>query len=99
MIRPDTTSLTIVLDDTLSFDLGSPIENDVRGATRGSFLPVNVPLPRNAFLAVARARKGRAHIAGRSYPIGRQLLREMSRTYRAAVCIPSDSIPLRNPGG
>jgi hypothetical protein len=99
MNRPDTTSLMIVVDDSITLNLGSPVENDVRGATRASHLPVNVALPRGAFLALARARKARAFIAGRSYPVGRKLLREMSRTYRAAVCMPPESIPpLRSMG-
>jgi hypothetical protein len=85
--------LVLVLDDTLSFNLGNPIESEVRGATRGSHLSINANLPRNPFLALARAKKGRAEVAGRSYPIGRQLLRAMSRTYRAAICIHPDSLP------
>jgi hypothetical protein len=93
LIRPDTTALVLVLDDTLSFNLGNPIESEVRGATRGSHLSINANLPRNPFLALARAKKGRAEVAGRSYPIGRQLLRAMSRTYRAAICIHPDSLP------
>ena len=91
MLRPDTTSLSLVLDDTLSLDLGSPIESDVRGATRSSFLPLNVNLPRGAFLALALAKKGRVQVAGKSYPIARRLLKSISRTYRAAVCMHPDA--------
>lgn len=93
MVRPDTTSLVLVLNDTLSVDLGTPVESDVRGATRSSFLPLNASLPRGAFLALALAKKGRVQVAGRSYPIGRQLLKSVSRAYRAAVCIHPDSLP------
>jgi len=97
LMRPDTTSLTLLLDDSLSINLGSPIEGEVRGALRTSFLPINVALPRSAFLSLARARKGRAQIAGKTFPIGRQLLKEISRTYRAVVCMPPASFPLRKP--
>jgi hypothetical protein len=94
MLRPDTTELTLVLDDTVTLSLGSPIEGDVRGATRSSFLPVNVNLPRRAFLALALARKGRATIAGRTYPIARTHLKAVDRIYRAAVCMDPGSVPL-----
>jgi hypothetical protein len=93
MLRPDTTELTLVLDDTVTLNLGSPIEGDVQGATRGGFLPVNVNLPRRAFLALALARKGRATVAGRTYPIARAHLKAVDRIYRAAVCMDPDSLP------
>jgi hypothetical protein len=94
MLRPDTTSLTLLLDDTATFNLGSPIEGDVRGATRGSFMPLNVNLPRGAFLALAHARKGRVMVAGRTYPIARTHLKAVDRIYRAAVCMDPGSVPL-----
>ena len=93
LTRADTTNLVILLDDTLAFNLGSPIEGEVRGATRNRFLSVNVSLPRSAYLAMARARKGRASIGGRTYPIGRELLKDVSRSYRAIVCMAPSSFP------
>lgn len=93
LIHPDTTSLVIVLDDTLTLDLGTPIESEVRGASRSDLLGINVSLSRGAYLALARARKGRATIAGRHYPISRNILKELSRSYRAAVCMAPSAFP------
>lgn len=93
MLRPDTTSLVLVLNDTLSIDLGTPVESEVQGASRSSHLPLNVSLPRGAYLALAQAKKGRVQVAGRSYPIARQLLRSVSRAYRAAICMHPDTLP------
>lgn len=97
LTRADTTTLTILLDDTLTLDLGSPIEGEVRGATRNDFLSVNLSLPRSAYLAMARARRGRATIAGRNYPVSRLILKEIARSYRAAVCMNPSAFPPSTP--
>jgi hypothetical protein len=100
LANTDTASLALVLDDSLTFNLGVPQEGQVTGATRTAHLSLYVALPRAAFLALARARKGEATIGGRSYPIARSLLRAISGTYRTAVCAAPESIPeMRASGG
>ncbi len=93
MLHPDTTSLALFLDDSLHFDLGTPVEGEVQGATRSAHLTLHTALPRGAFLALARARKGRVTIAGRSYSIGRKLLEQVSRAYRAVICMAPVAYP------
>lgn len=94
MTASDTNTLTLVLDDSVTLNLGVPRENPVTGASRASFLPLNTNLSRTALLALARAGKAKALIASRSYGISRNQLREVNGLYRVAVWVPPDSIPL-----
>jgi hypothetical protein len=78
--------LTLVLDDSITLDLGRVPVGTYRGPAAMAVVPMTVHLLPTWAIMVARARTAKLHIDGEVLSVRRQDLREFAALYRFATC-------------